>query len=49
MAEMNLGHCTRRRNPVAVVSAVLVVVSWIWLVVVEVFMALIVDPATAPQ
>jgi hypothetical protein len=45
---MNLGHCTRRRNPVAVVSAVLVVVSWIW-VVVEVFMALIVDPATAPQ
>jgi hypothetical protein len=28
---------------------VLVVVSWIWLLVVEVFMALIVDPATAPQ
>jgi hypothetical protein len=31
------------------VRAVLVVVSWVWLVFVEVFMALIVNPAMASQ
>ena len=39
----------RRRNPIPVARAVLVVVSWVWLVFVEVFMALIVHPATASQ
>ena len=38
-----------RRNPMAVARAVLVVVSWVWLVFVEVFMALIVHPAAASQ
>jgi hypothetical protein len=39
----------RRQNPVGVVRAALVVVSWIWLVFVEVFMALIVYPAMTAQ
>jgi hypothetical protein len=39
----------RRRNPIPVARAVLVVVSWVWLVLVEVFMALIVYPAMASQ
>ena len=39
----------RRRNPLAVARAVRVVVSWVWLVFAEVFMALIVHPAMASQ
>jgi hypothetical protein len=38
-----------RRNPIAVARAVLVVVSWVRWVFAEVFMALIVHPATASQ
>jgi hypothetical protein len=39
----------RRRNPIPLAPVVLVVVSWVWLVFVEVFMALILHPATAAQ
>ena len=39
----------RRRNPIPVARAVLVVVSWVWFVIAEVFMALIVHPAVALQ
>ena len=39
----------RRRNPIPVARAVLVVVWWVWLVFAEVFMTLIVHPAMAPQ
>jgi hypothetical protein len=39
----------RRRNPIPVARAVLVVVSWVGLVFAEVFMALIVHPAMASR
>jgi hypothetical protein len=39
----------RRRIPIPVGRAVLIVVSWVWLVFAEVFMALIVHPAMASQ
>ena len=39
----------RRRNPVGVVRAMVFVLSWTWLVFSNVFMALIVHPATGSQ
>ena len=39
----------RRSSPIPVVRAVLVVMSWFWLVFAEVFMALIVHPPMASQ
>jgi len=38
-----------RRTPTPLACGVFVAVSWVWLVFVEVFMAMIFNPAMAPQ